>query len=183
MMETIAVYFTPLASTKVLGLVGLGIATHMAIVYTNAGGTSFGASSGPSDHMTAQTPGFALAALADMAADRPSAFGVLISDPANNHAFQLGQPEDYYTQDYDGVPYPHVTVATAPDLSGAWALILRSYTDVGALHLTYSPLSQNSNSMAGTALRHAGLPIPFSSRAAFAPAMFTRLPEGERGRP
>ena len=92
MMETIAVYFTPLASTKVLGLVGLGIASHIAIVYTDASGTSFGASSGPSDHMTAQTPGYALSALRDMAAKRPSAFGVLVNDPANNHPFNLCHP-------------------------------------------------------------------------------------------
>ena len=51
------------------------------------------------------------------------------------------------------MPYPHVTVASAPNLSDRWALILRSYSEIGTLHLTYSPLSQNSNSMAGTALR------------------------------
>ena len=42
--------------------------------------------------------------------------------------------------------------------------------------LTYSPISKNSNSMAGTALRNAGLAIPFSVETKFAPAVFTKLP-------
>ena len=129
--------------------------------------------------MTAQTPGHALHALADMAMARPSPFGVLISDPANNHPFAIGHPEDYYTQDYTGEAYPSITVASGPDLSARWGMILRAYVEMGALHLTYSPLSQNSNSMAGNALRRAGLAIPFSSHTAFSPAMFTRLPGPE----
>ena len=177
MMETIAIYFSPLASTKILGSIGFGLAYHMALIYTNASGISFGASSGPSDHMTAQTPGYAVHALADMANDRPSAFGVLVSDPENNHPFKIGYPEDYYTQDFTGEAYPSAVVATGPDLSARWRLILQAYTRIGGLHLTYSPLSQNSNSVAGSALRQAGLPIPFSSRTVFAPAEFTELPE------
>lgn len=181
MMETIAIYYTPLASTKILGLVGLGVACHMAVVYTDGRGTSHGASSGPSDHRTAETPGFALEALGDLAMARPSAFGVLVSDPANDHPFEIGLPEDYYTQDFDGTPYPHFTVATGPDLSARWATILRAYSAFGALRLTYSPTSQNSNSMAGNALRRAGIEIPFSSMTGFAPAVFTRMPVPEGG--
>ncbi len=184
MMETIAIYFSPLASTKILAGVGFGLAYHMALVYTNASGLSFGASSGPSDHMTAQTPGYAIHALADMANDRPSAFGLLVSDPNNNHPFVIGHPEDYYTQDFTGEAYPSAVVATGSDLSARWRLILQTYTKIGGLHLTYSPLSQNSNSLAGSALRRAGLQIPFSSRTVFAPAEFTDLTETRfEGRP
>ena len=176
MIETIAIYFTPLASTKVASIVGLGLAYHMAIVYTDSVGHSYGASSGPSNQATAQTPALALGAILDSARNMPSNFGTLASDPKNNHLFIKGQPEDYYTQDFEGMEYPHVTAVQGRDLSAQWAVILQTYASVGKIHLTYSPVSQNSNSMAGTALRQAGIPIPFSAATKFAPAMFTRLP-------
>lgn len=175
-MDTIAIYYTPLTSTKVAEVIGLGQAYHMALVYTDGGGRSFGASSGPSNHTTAQTPALALSAAFASATGVPSAFGILLSDPVNNHAFKKGRPEDYYTQDDEGEPYPSTVVLTGQDLSARWQTILRSYVAVGKLKLTYSPISQNSNSMAGTALRAAGIPIPFSSKTWFVPAVFTRLP-------
>ena len=175
-MESIAVYFSPLVSTKVLSAVGLSLAYHMAIVYTDANGISFGASSGPSNPTTAQTPSMALHALADSASSRPSPFGVLISDPRNDHPFVIGRPEDYYTQDFNGDRYPSVEVAKGPDLSARWRVIVRSYAEIGSRQLTYSPISQNSNSVAGSALRRAGFPIPFSRETVFAPAEFTTLP-------
>ena len=175
-MDMIAIYYTPLTSTKVAEVIGLGEAYHMALVYTDGQGRSYGASSGPSNHMTAQTPGLAAAAAFASTMGVPSAFGTLLSDPANNHAFIKGRPEDYYTQDDEGNPYPVTTVMTGEDLSAKWQSILRTYVEVGKLKLTYSPISQNSNSMAGSALRAAGIPIPFSSRTWFVPAVFTRLP-------
>ena len=174
-METIAVYFSPLASTKVAALIGLGMAYHMALVYTDRTGQSFGASSGPSNVRTAQSPGYAFSAIINMTTEMPSAFGTLVSDPKNNHSFVLGLPEDYYTQDALGEAYPHVVAVQGGDLSAQWRSILHTYTAVGSLRLTYSPLTQNSNSMAGTALRQAGIPIPFSSATKFSPALFTNL--------
>lgn len=175
-MDTIAIYYTPLTSTKVAELVGLGEAYHMALVYTDGKGRSFGASSGPSNHMTAQTPGLAISAAFASTMGVPSAFGTLLSDPANNHPFTKGRPDDYYTQDDDGDPYPFTIVLEGGDLSAKWQSILRTYVAVGKLMLTYSPISQNSNSVAGTALRTAGIPVPFSSKTWFVPAVFTRLP-------
>ena len=61
-MDTIAIYYTPLTSTKVAEVIGLGEAHHMALVYTDSRGRSYGASSGPSNHKTAQTPGLAVSA-------------------------------------------------------------------------------------------------------------------------
>lgn len=174
-METIAVYFTPLVATKVAAYVGLGIAYHMAVVYTNDAGQSFGVSSGPSYHVAAQTPQLALGAIFDSAREIPSRFGSLMSDPRNNHAFKKGTREDFYTQDYLGEPYPSVVVAKGEHLDKQWAAIVHSYERMGAVRLTYSPISQNSNSMAGTALRRAGLPIPFSSSVWFAPGVFNDL--------
>ena len=82
-MDTIAIYYTPLTSTKVAEVVGLGEAYHMALVYTDGAGRSFGASSGPSNHMTAQTPGLAISAAFASTMGIPSAFGTLVSDPKN----------------------------------------------------------------------------------------------------
>ena len=175
-METIAVYYTALASTKLAVSLGFAIASHMAIVYTNKAGLSFGVSSGPSYHLMLQSGFQIIGPIGDMASNMPSGFGVLMSDPNNNHPFHVRQPEDYYTQDDEGTPYPSAVVATASDLSAQWRTIVATYTAVDGLHLTYSPISQNSNSMAGTALRAAGLPIPFSSATPFTPAVFTRLP-------
>ena len=175
-MDTIAIYYTPLTSTKVAEVIGLGEAYHMALVYTDGSGRSFGASSGPSNHMTAQTPGLAVAAAFASAMGVPSAFGTLLSDPVNNHVFTKGRPDDYYTQDDEGDPYPFTIVSTGRDLSAKWQTILRTYVAVGRLGLTYSPISQNSNSMAGSALRAAGIAIPFSSKTWFVPAVFTHLP-------
>ena len=170
------VYYSPLASTKVAAALGLGLAYHMAIIYTNEAGESFGVSSGPSKQGTEQTPIHALHAVIDTMSNAPSAFGTLMSDPNNDHPFRKGYPEDYYTQDFAGQEYPHAVALTGRDISSRWHSIVATYTIIGALGLTYSPVSQNSNSMAGAALRRAGIPIPFSIDARFAPAAFTYLP-------
>ena len=181
-METIAVYFSPLASTKIAAAVGLGLAYHMALIYTNMAGQSFGVSSGPSNQMQRQTPVAAFQAILEMADNTPSGFGTIASDPKNNHAFLKGHPEDYYTQNHLGEEYPHAIALTGTDLSARWTTIVRTYAKIGTYHLTYSPLNQNSNSVAGSALKAAGIPIPFSSATQFAPAVFTDLTRFERDR-
>jgi hypothetical protein len=175
-METIAVFYTPLASTKLAASIGLAIASHMAIVYTNNAGQSFGVSAGPSIHLMLQNPAQMLEPVVASAYNSPSGFGVLVSDPHNDHAFVRRHPEDYYTQDDDGTPYPAATVVRGADLAAQWRVIVSTYRRIGNLRLTYSPLSQNSNSVAGTALRAAGLPIPFGHDTPFVPAVFNRLP-------
>ena len=175
-METIAVFYTPLASTKLAAVLGFAVASHMALVYTNAAGQSFGVSSGPSIHLMLQNPLQMIEPVVASATNMPSGFGVLMSDPNNNHVFVMRHPEDYYTQDYDGTPFPSATVARGKDLSAKWRVIVSTYQSVGSLKLTYSPVSQNSNSMAGTALRASGLRIPFTRETPFVPAVFTRLP-------
>lgn len=174
--ESLAVYYSPLASTEVARYVGLAKAFHMAIVYTDAGGISHGASSGPSDLAAPQTPRDAFAAVLASFSDAPSAFGTLTSDPDNDAPFVLGSPADHYSKDSQGRPYPHATVLRGRDLSARWGSILRSYARTGAMKLTYSPVSQNSNSLAAAALRRAGVTVPFSSRTVFTPGAFTDLP-------
>lgn len=162
-------------STKIATLVGLGMAFHVTIVYTNSSGSSFGVSSGPSVHGALQTPGSALRAIVDAALERPSDFGFLISDPANGHPFKRTSRDDYYTQDLGGETFPSYPVLTGKDLSATWAIILNSYEEMSSLHLTYSPITQNSNSMAGTALRQAGIAIPSSFGTRFSPGLFNDL--------
>lgn len=175
-MESIAVYFTPLEFTKIVTVVGLKVACHMGIVYTNADGLSFGVTSGPSNSMATQTPAAALDAIVKSASNEPSSFGTLSSYARNNQPFHLGHPDDFFTQDFEGNPFVHALVVEGRDLSAPWRTIVATYEDVGKLKLTYSPVSQNSNSMAGNALRRAGLPIPFSNATCFAPGEFNALP-------
>ncbi len=175
-METITVYFSPLEATRIVEYVGLGLAHHIGIVYTNNAGQSFGVSSGPSIQSTQQTPPNALRAIVSQASNEPSDFGTLVSDPHNNTPFVKSRMDDYYTQDYEGKEFPHALAMQGKDLSAQWQTILKTYAAVGKMHLTYSPVSQNSNSMAGEALRRAGIPVPFSANSKFAPAVFTHLP-------
>jgi hypothetical protein len=146
MMETITVYYSPLEATRIIAYVGLGLAHHMAIIYTNSAGQSFGVSSGPSIQSTQQTPPNALRALVSMANNKPSDFGTLVSDPHNNTPFIKSMMDDYYTQDYQGNEFPHALVSEGRDLSAQWAVIVKTYAAIGQMHLTYSPTSQNSNS-------------------------------------
>jgi hypothetical protein len=179
MIETIAIYFTPLASTRIVAYVGLSMAYHMGLVYTNSAGQSFGLTSGPSNVMTRQTPAHALSSLYYVMSNSPSSFGTLVSDRNNNKAFAKGHLEDYFTQNSEGQPYPHVTVLQGPDISQKWKLVAKAYHDISELRLTYSPTSQNSNSMATTALRSAGISVPFSSETVYVPGSFTCLPSTE----
>ena len=176
--ESLAVYYTPLTSTEVSRLVGFGTAYHMAVVYTDAAGRAYGASSGPSNLAAPQTPRGALSALFATAGNVPSTFGTLVADPHNNTAFVKGERADYYTQDGQGHAYPYAVVARGHDLSARWASILRTYARIGAMRLTYSPISQNSNSLATAALHRAGVDLQFSSATLFAPGSFAQLPDG-----
>ena len=179
MIETIAIYYTPIAATKTLAVVGLGLAYHMSLVYTNSSHQMFGATSGPSNHNANLAPQQALVSVVDMAAGWPSQFGMLVADTHNNTPFEEGGLQDVYTQDAYGVRYAPFVVMRGANLSAQWQSILETYVAVSQLHLTYSPISQNSNSMAGTALMRAGIQIPFSSATKFAPAVFTHLPLDE----
>ncbi len=179
MMETIVVYYTPLLSTRIVAYVGLSMASHMGIVYTNSAGQSFGVTSGPSNVRTRQTPAHALSALYYVWSNSPSSFGTLVSDKNNNKPFEKGRLADYFTQDSEGNQYPHVVVLQGGDISQKWAMIVKAYRDIGQLRLTYSPTSQNSNSMAATALRNAGISVPSSSQTAYVPGSFTCLPDTE----
>ena len=175
-VETLSVVYSPLESTKVTARLGFGMAYHMALVYTDRAGRSYAASSGPSIGSSAQTPANAISAVLYMADDQPSSFGTLASDPHNDTAFVLGGAGDVYTRDGSGNVYQRRLVMRGKDLSAKWASILQTYATVGGMELTYSPMSQNSNSLAGVALKRAGVQVDFSSDTLFAPGIFTELP-------
>ena len=175
--ETLEVYYSPLPSTAVTRYFGFGMAHHMAIVYTDRTGTSFGASSGPSNLTAAQTVPNAAQAVLAVAADEPSNFGVLLSDPHNDTPFVIGRDGDYYTHGRDD---PHALMLEGADLSAQWTVILQTYVIVDAERLPYSPATQNSNSLAGMALRRVGIDATFSSSTAFAPGVFTEIPLPDR---
>lgn len=174
--ETITVVYSPLPSTKAARDFGFGMAYHMALVYTAKDGVSYAASSGPSNLAAAQTPKHAATAILASFDDAPSAFGTLVSDPNNDTPFVVGGAGDHYTRDESGRTFPSNVVLRGEDLSARWASILRTYARIGALQLTYSPVTQNSNSLAATALRQAGVTLDYSSDTVFAPGAFTQLP-------
>jgi hypothetical protein len=174
--ETIAIYYTPLSSTEAARQIGFGLAYHMALVYTDKQGRSFGASAVPSNHATAQTPRNMLSALFDTAAERASEFGTLVAETNNDHPFVRDGAGDRYTHDREGRHFPRRVVARGADLSAQWQSIVATYVDVSKLGLTYSPLTQNSNSLAAEALRRIGYEPDFSSQSFFTPGAFTRLP-------
>ncbi len=176
MIETIAIYYTPIAATRIMAKLGFGVAYHMSIVYTDSDDHHYGATSGPSNQAIRLGPSQAVKAMIDAAVLWPSPFGHLVSDLHNNTPFETGSPRDFYTQDAYGTAYPPFVVIRGVDLSARWQTILRTYAAVDALDLPYSPISQNSNSLAGTALRRARIEIPFSSATEFAPALFVELP-------
>src|SRR5450830_1084655 len=79
-----------------------------------------------------------------------------------------------------GTPYPSQVLITGNDLSAQWATIVQTYSSIASLNLTYSPSTQNSNSVANTALAEAGVPLPNTSL--LVPASDTRLPTTKIGR-
>ena len=177
--ESIAVYYQPLPAPAVAKYAGLGLAHHLTIVYTHRAGLSYAASAGPSDLATPQTPRYTYDAFMAVMNGKPSSYGSLVAYRHNNKPFVKGDAREYYTKDGHGAPYSHTLVMQGANLSAQWASIMRTYAAVDKLHLAYSPLTQNSNSLAGTALRRAGLDLKFSSTSMFAPGTFTQLPVNE----
>ncbi len=174
--ETLEVYYSPLDPTRVARFFGLGMAYHMAIVYTDRNGVSRAASSCPSDLSAPQTPEHALLAVFASFDDQPSTFGTLASDSRNGTPFLKSGAGDHSTNDDAGHAYPHATMLHGKDLSARWGSILRTYARIDAMKLTYSPVTQNSNNLATTALRRAGVTLAFSSVTVFVPGAFTDLP-------
>jgi predicted Zn-dependent protease len=151
--ETIKVYFEP------LGSIAGDTFNHETIVYTNSSGeqfiaTSYASNSGPSGSSVANLSEAASA----VTSGSSSVYGTLITQwgPASGMsqadlAHWLGSPD---------APYQSQTVATGADLSQQWSTITGAYFQIGEQGLTYSPMTENSNSAASTALTAAGVDLP-----------------------
>jgi predicted Zn-dependent protease len=77
------------------------------------------------------------------------------------------------------IPGTSQVLMTGTDLSSQWNTIQATYNNIAALHLTYSPAAQNSDSVACTALNAAGVQLPANiglTGGAFTPACDVMLP-------
>ncbi len=126
---------------------------HETLVYTAANGRQEFASAYASN---ARPQGNSAADLVEAASaahnHTVSPYGVLKAEsgPAAKHNI-FGPP---------GAPLQTETVAMGANLSSQWAKIKEAYQEVDAGHFTYSPLTQNSNLTASTALVSAGIRPP-----------------------
>ena len=174
MTETIKIIYSP-----VINVPTLGTGHHMTLVYTDSQGRNFSASSGPTVN-PAQTVSNVIEAAAAARYNKPSPYEYLTASDNNGSQFTPGQNGETITRDANGNPYLSNVVATGDNLSSRWNTILDTYDRVASLHLPYSPLTQNSNSMAGTALAKAGIPLvgflPSILDFPRVPGMFIPLP-------
>jgi hypothetical protein len=148
--ETISVYFEPLGTFNGLNYF------HETIVYTNSSGQNFFLTSGPTIAASASGSNV-IGALSDEIANTPSAFGVLFSPGSQQltSANAVG-----ITQSSSGVPFTSTVVDTGTDLSAVYQTMVNEEQSLNGQNLTYSPLTQNSNSYATTALMAAGVTPP-----------------------
>ena len=153
--ESITVYFEP------LGQVGGVTYYHETLIYTNSAGVSQYLTSGPSGSFTPTGNVNALsqmsAASDNQATNQPSAWGTLQAAPVG--IVPSGGIEGLTTSDTSNpnATYASTIIATCTDLSAQWSTMVSTAQQISSQNLTYSPLTQNSNSMANSAIYAAGL--------------------------
>jgi hypothetical protein len=175
--ESIQVIYEPLGSF--LGMEYY----HETLEYTNSAGQEFFATSGP----TASPSGNALynvtQAASAAATSGGSAYGTLfcVAGTQSQVSSVIG-PGNFDSQ--TSVNDDRVVVASGSNLSSQWNAITTVCSQVNSEGLSYSPLTQNSNSVASTELTAAGLSPPKSGffSADWAPASGNILPTPETGR-
>jgi hypothetical protein len=152
MSESIAVYYEPLGN-----IAGVPY-NHMTLVYTNNAGQQSFLTSGPTNSVAG--PG--LVQLSDAASQASSgqatAWGTIFSN--SGLLTPTTAPGKIYDAATPNVPYASATVATGADLSGTFAAMIATEQQLMSRGLGYSPLTQNSNSFACTAIASQGLEIP-----------------------
>jgi hypothetical protein len=130
---------------------------HETLLYINSAGQQFFATSGPS---ATEVPGSEI-----------SNVSVAISDASNGTASPYGTLSNVYASVNDPEYATLVdrqldpnnareVVATGDDLNTKWQTILNTEDMISTWNLPYSPITQNSNSEANTALRDAGIAAP-----------------------
>lgn len=149
MAETIEVVFEKLSDAPQY--------YHETLIYTDATGAKHLATA----YATTIPPG-SLGALSEAAstatAGKPSPYGVMVTETAK--VSDLPQASQDHWLGTAESPYPSIVVSKGADLGTQWRAIQDTYKEIGDQKFAYSPLTQNSNSAASTALHAAGIPLP-----------------------
>jgi uncharacterized Zn-binding protein involved in type VI secretion len=151
MPETISVYF------EKLGSVGGKSYYHETVVYTDSTGAQHLATAYASQIPAGSIGGLSQASAAARSGTA-SDYGVLQTQTSQVSDLSKAEQEHWLGSADD--PYPQAVVATGDDLSGQWQSIQQAYQNIGEQNLPYSPLTQNSNSAATSALKAAGITPP-----------------------
>ncbi len=149
--ESIAVYFKPLSTFSGLTYY------HETLLYTDSNGVQYlvtaydsidaaGTIRNVSEAAAAAEYGFA------------SNFGTIVTQVTPLSA--LSQDEQAHWLGTAANPYTNQVLATGTNLSQQWASISQAYQEIGSANLAYSPMTQNSNSVASTGLTAAGVQLP-----------------------
>ena len=190
MADKIEVVFSPVGPSS--NESGGTLFYHMTLVYTPASGASQYISAGPTTSngtlnmsTVEQLKQMNLAA-GQTLTNTPSVWGTLhvggsgTFTPGNQTAgidvVPLKDPNTGQTNPDAGTPFQKATVSTNATLT-QWNTIVATYNSVASLHLTYSPYTSNSNSVACTALVAAGLTVPSTSLLVNTPACSVKLPK------
>ncbi len=165
-METIAVYYKPLGS--ILGKTYY----HQTLVYTQADGAQRFLNAFPFNPLLVspnnpngayQPTGISDAlskvtgAAVDAQTNTASAFGFLVSQEG---LITLQNAGGITSDENTKALYDSLVVGSGDDLSLKWAQMQAVEADIASRQLTYSPYTQNSNSVASTALNFAGFTLP-----------------------
>jgi hypothetical protein len=155
-METISVIFKPLGSF--LGTTYY----HQTLVYKDSFGQSFFMSAAPTlePQIGSMSQALSMMSKASVAVQTGSGspFGELLYEtqmfnPQSSQAIGI-------TIDAQGNAYASQVVASGESLETQWLKILGAASEIEGANVQYSPLTQNSNSVASTALTAAGIQLP-----------------------
>ncbi len=154
--ETISIVYEP------LGVFHGVTYYHETLLYTNSDGDQFMATAAPSSQPAPGTGDLDNISNASGAAmtNGQSPYGTLIT---NTGALSSFDPADVSRLlGSTANPNPSQVVASGADLSTKWNQIVSAENELATENLPYSPLTQNSNSIANTALTAAGIDTPLN---------------------
>ena len=171
MAETISIVYEKLAFDQY----------HQTLVYTQTNGEKQFATA-----VAGKTPAGLPSTLAALSSSPVSAmsgssssFGELKTYSGKVSA--LSQREQEHWLGSSQSPYPKKIVASGPSLSEQWRKIQLTYIKTDIAQLTYSPLTQNSNSTASTALISAGITPSTKDYSSPAAGRSLKLPSAAGG--
>jgi hypothetical protein len=189
-MPSIDIIYSPVGPTTGSNATGT-VMYHMTLSYTDASGNKSYISGGPSipnsnvNLSGAQLASAMVNASTQSLTNTPSAWGTLKINGQGNYrpgdtstGIDVVPKYDQYTGEINtdaGTKFQasRVTNNATP---AQWQTIVQVYQAVASLNLTYSALTQNSNSLAATALAKVGLSVPKDLMLRATPAHQVMLP-------